>query len=133
MRTLIFILLFASQAHAITLEIIGKNGQLLFKHEQLIQLPSQLGEVSLSIFKQHQLSFKGGAYGFTSIFDLDQNLEIISDIEMKAHGWCFSVNGLTPETMADETSIPDQTTIIRWYYAYAHYKSDQWIGQCVKN
>lgn len=122
-----------TQAGAISFKVIGKNREVLLRQEKSVGLPSSIGQISLDIFDDKKIPYVGGVYGFASLFNLGQDIDVISDTEMKAYGWCYSVDGLVPETMADQTVLGHQDAVIEWYYAYAHYKDGVWIGQCVKN
>ncbi len=133
MKVVLISLLFCAQAQALTLEIIGKRGASLLKTNQQISLPTNVGQVSFQILQENKIPFHGGSYGFDSIFNLGQDIKAISDVEMKAYGWCFSIDGFVPETMADKTPMPDTNSSIIWFYAYAHYKDGRWIAQCHKD
>ena len=57
-------------------------------------------------------------------------LEILSEREMKAYGWCYSINGEVPEAFPDEVALGPQDKVV-WFFAYAHYLAGEWISQCV--
>lgn len=124
--------LLSIQSLAVTFLVTGKNSESLLKTQVTTALPKNLGEISISVFDDLHIPYKGGTYGLTELFGLGQTTEIISDTEMKAYGWCFSINKLTPDTMSDQTMVNENSDVIHWYYAYAHYKDGLWIGQCVK-
>ena len=75
--------------------------------------------------------FEGGTYGITQMFGLGNDIDVISNEEMKAYGWCFSLDGVVTETMADDTLILSQDSKLRWFYGYAHHLRGEWIAQCV--
>lgn len=129
----VFSLLLVLPSHALTLKIIDESGKELFHTQIDTTLPISLGQLSVSVFDKVAIPYEGGSYGMKKIFHLDNEIQIISDDEMKAYGWCFSINGTTPETMADQTIINEQEAEIVWYYGYAHYKKGEWIGQCLTN
>lgn len=120
-------------AHAVTVEVIGKNGTPLLNHSRISTLPSHVGQISVEVFDEKSVTYQGGIFGISAMFGLGQDIEVISDSEMKAHGWCFALDGAVPETMPDQTPVARQDSTIVWYYAYAHYKDGAWIGQCVRN
>jgi hypothetical protein len=124
---------FCVTSNAITLQVIGKNSEPLFAIESNESVPSNIGKISTDIFDKQKIDYDGSIDGITKLFDLGQEIEVISKTEIKAHGWCFSIDGFVPETMSDETPVLQQDSVIRWYYAFAHYKDGQWIGQCVPN
>ncbi len=124
--------LFSLSAQAITVEVVGEKGEQLFKQNIGLMLPSTVGESTIAIFDQHSVPYVGSDSGIVEIYNLKQDIKVVSDTEMKAYGWCFSINGAVVETMPDETEVLAADAIIQWFYAYAHYKDGQWIGQCVK-
>jgi hypothetical protein len=129
-----FVILFLSvQSFAITFEVRGKKQNLLFQTNSSTEVPVKLGQLTVDILDQGQIPYTGNNSGILKIFDLEQDVEVVSDTEMKAYGWCFSVDGFTPETMADQTEITDANSKIIWYWAYAHYENGHWTGQCVKD
>jgi hypothetical protein len=121
----------AFEAQAVQVRIVGKNSTTVFESEVTAQFPTNVGNLSIEAFDAGGVPYEGGASGVSKIFDMGQDIEIISDWEMKAYGWCFSIDGLVPDTMADTTPVTNQESIIQWFYAYAHYDRDNWIAQCV--
>ncbi len=125
---------FASlSVQAVTIKVIGEKGAMLFESKIESQIPSDVGTVSVLAFDLGHVDYEGDSSSISKIYNLGQNIEVVSDTEMKAHGWCFAINGQVPETMPDKTEVLNQDTTIEWYYAYAHYKDGDWIGQCVRD
>jgi hypothetical protein len=117
---------------ATTFEVVGPNSILIPKEEVQVNPDHSLGKITVDFFKQKQLNFEGNESGIVSINQLGNWIDVISDTEMKAYGWCFSINGEVPETMSDQTFLTNQNDKIRWFYAYAHYLNGEWIDQCRK-
>lgn len=131
LRLFLAVLFSFSSVQAVTLKVIGKNGEVLFAGEQTSSLPQTVGQVSVDFFKQNQIPFVGDIDGIVSIHGLGSELDVISDTDMKAYGWCYSVNGVVPEDFVHKVNIIDQKTELIWFYAYAYYKAGEWISQCV--
>jgi hypothetical protein len=131
MNLVFSLLLLGLISNAATFEVVNKENVLL-SDTVTVQLPVSVGELSVRVFDTHSTPYKGGVYGFTEIYGFGQDIEVISDVEMKAYGWCFSVDGLVPETMADATPIVNQNSHVRWFYAYAHYTNGEWVAQCAE-
>ena len=125
-------MVFCLQAKAVEVRVTGPNNTALFSQNTNVAFPVNVGEATLEAFERFEIPFEGGTYGFSKIFEFGNELKTISKSEMKAYGWCFSVDGVTPETMADETPIRGTEKLIEWYYAYAHFKEGLWISQCVR-
>lgn len=128
-----FVSFVALVSQAVTVKITVKKGQELLNSKIESVMPSTVGDISVQVFDAAQIKYEGGSYGFSKIYDLGQDIDVISDTEMKAYGWCFAINGEVPETMPDKTEVLHQESVIEWYYAYAHYKGGEWIGQCVRD
>lgn len=58
-------------------------------------------------------------------------MEVLSDTKMRAHGRCFSVNGVVPDVLASETYLAAQDDYISWFYAYSTYDRGVWTDYCV--
>lgn len=118
---------------ALTVRVVRKRNQLLFELNIKMQLPTSVGEATVDAFEQGEVFYQGGAFGIVKMFDLTNDVEVISDMEMKAYGWCFSLDGITTDTMADKTPVASETSVIEWSYAYAHYVRGEWTAQCVRD
>ena len=104
---------FSLSAQAITVEVLGEKGEQLFKQNIGLMLPSNVGETTIAIFDQHSVPHKGTDSGIVEIYNLKQEIKVVSDTEMKAYGWCFSINGIVVETMPDETNVITADSIIQ--------------------
>lgn len=131
LKIFIAVLFSFSHVQAVTLKVLGKNGEVLFAGEQISSLPKTVGQVSVDFFNQNQIPFVGDIDGIVSIHGLGSELDVISDTDMKAYGWCYSVNGVVPEDFVHKVNILDQKTELIWFYAYAYYKAGEWTQQCV--
>jgi hypothetical protein len=121
----------AQSLEPVSLKVIGKNKEILFSEKTSVSLPQTVGQVSVDIFKTQQIPFLGDVDGIHSIYGIGSDLEILSDSEMKAYGWCYSINGVVPEGFVYQINVTEPHTEIVWFYAYAYYKAGQWISQCV--
>lgn len=100
------------------------------------KVPSQestLGDLTVAVFNQNQIPFQGDRSGLKAIFNSpvgDAALEVLSDSQMRAYGWCVLVDGKSPDRMPDEVLISEKTKTIRWFYAFALYDQGQWKDFC---
>lgn len=132
MLKIIFAVLFYTQlAQAVSFKVIGKNGEVLAAGEHLANLPQTVGQISVDFFNAAKIPFVGDIDGIVSIHGLGSEMDLISDTDMKAYGWCYSVNGSVPEDFVHKINIDAQKTELIWFYAYAYYRSGQWTHQCV--
>lgn len=126
-----FIVLVSLNAYALTSKVIGKNSEVLFSAATEVALPQTVGQISVEFFNKNQIPFVGDIDGIVSIYDINSELELISDTDMKAHGWCYSVNGVVPEDFVHKVSVSKQETELVWFYGYAYYQAGEWVSQCV--
>lgn len=120
----------AFSAKALSFRVLGKNSELLFEANVKTKTPTDVGHVSLDVFEQFEIPFEGSASGFSKIYGMGQDVDVISDNEMKAYGWCFLIDSVLPETMPDQTPVSPLNSQIEWFYGFAHYKDGNWISQC---
>ena len=91
-----------------------------------------VGQITLKALEELKIPYIGSEDGINSIFKSPVGLdaiEIISDREMYAYGWCYSVNGVEPEILPGRYGVRPGDEIV-WWYGYAHYKDGRWISQC---
>ena len=109
-----------------------------YKFTSLVHLEKykNLGELTIALLTDFKIPHTGTSYGLVSLYNIQQDIEVISDTEMKAYGWCYLVNEVLSEKMLNEVlidSLPHNSELnIKWYYGYAHYKNGEWISQCTQ-
>lgn len=118
-------------AYALTFKVIGKNNEVLFSKAAEVLLPQTVGQISVDFFNKNQIPFVGDIDGIISVFDIGSDMDLISDTDMKAYGWCYSINGAVPEDFVHKVSASNQETELVWFYGYAYYKAGEWVSQCV--
>lgn len=93
---------------------------------------SSLGSLSIKLLSDNQIAYQGNSTGINQILNTPIGLEaldVLSDNEMLAWGWCFSVDGIIPEVLADQVYLDVYSEVI-WFFGYAHYLDGQWVSQC---
>jgi len=120
-----------SYSYALTFKVIGKNSEVLFSTVTEASLPQTVGQISVEFFKKNQIPFIGDIDGIVSVYNIGSDMDIISDTDMKAYGWCYSVNGVVPENFVHKVSVSNQETELVWFYGYAYYQAGEWVSQCV--
>ena len=127
------ILLFSSPALAITYEIIGAcSSTPEAQGTDSITKPESAGRVTLEILEKEHLPYVGTEAGIQSIGGTptgDDALEVVSNDEMYAYGWCFEVNNVQPKKMPDEIVLQGKESL-RWFYAYSRYIRGNWVDYC---
>ncbi len=133
---LLFLSILLSQSlMAQSLEVVGAcSKEPIATFERTEFSPQSLGAFTLDALDSLGLEYQGNERGINSIegsvIGMDA-LEVLSDSQMRAYGWCFSINGEVPEIFADEISLVSAEDKIVWFFAFAHYLDGQWVAQCV--
>ncbi len=92
-----------------------------------------VGQATVDALAANAIPFRGDASGIVSIRDTvsgNAAIEVISNVEMRAYGWCFSLNGVEPGEMPDQVPLSGPDDVVRWYFGYAHYKNGEWLSYC---
>lgn len=116
----------------IALEIIGPCSQKPLVATNLLK-GLTVGEATVKTFWARKIAFQGTDRAINTIMNIpfkDQTLEVISDTDMRAYGWCFDVDGVAPEEYADQIPLHEGMKKIRWFHGYAEMKGGQWVSQC---
>ena len=123
----------ASEVLAVTVSFISPcEKEVTHKYEFELKSKKNVGLVTLEALEYFNISFQGSEQAFNSMFQTPTGLdalEVISDSEMMAYGWCFSVNGVSPEVFPDKVLLEESDEVL-WWFGYAHYRNGQWITQC---
>ena len=92
-----------------------------------------VGSMSESVLEREASDFIGSELGVNTMYGTpigNEALEIISRSQMRSYGWCYSVNGLSPEVYPSEFPLDDSVRSIVWYFGFAYYDSGVWLSQC---
>lgn len=131
MKAFLFFIFLTLPTYGVTLKVIGKSNATLFSEELSFEYPLTVGQASLNFLEKNQISYTGDDSGLAMINGLSSDMEIISDSELKAYGWCYRLNDIVPDAFANQILVTKQSDEIIWFYAYAHYVDGLWVKQCV--
>ena len=131
----IFILLFIASMNlkAVEITFIGPCDEDFIMKKNVSEAYRNVGELTIGTLKKFNIPFIGTPEGISSIFETpigDRALEVVSDIEMRAYGWCYSVDGFSPELYPHQVPVYSHTKSIVWHYGFARYYKGQWVTQC---
>lgn len=76
------------------------------------------------------LGSEGGINSINGSVVGNEAMEIVSDTEMRAYGWCYSINDVEPAAMPDKVPVTSERDIVRWYFGFAHFKDGAWLTYC---
>lgn len=131
---MIFLATFISfSAEAIELKFIGPCEDAFIMKTEVTETYENVGELTIETLKKFSIPHSGTPAGLASAFETpvgDESVEVLSETEMRAYGWCYSVDGVAAEVYPDETPVTPETKSIVWHYGYARFTNGEWITQC---
>lgn len=137
MKNFIFLAgaLLCLDVHAVTFKVVGNVKEPVIEEQSVnAEIGESVGSISHRMFTSFQsqigLDYDGNESGVIRLAGLKNEIEVISDREMKAYGWCYSVNGNAPDVMPDAFLIESEKDAILWFYAYTLYLDGVWLNQC---
>jgi len=141
MKTLLLILLLSSTTFAIEIEIIGpcKKGPIISQQYQIDDLSLSVGYYSVAIFEDLSIPYIGSEGGMNSILNTPTGkkaIEVLSKTKMRAHGWCYQVDGIEPAAMTNNYFFPNKSSHLKWIFGYSTFEGDiltgegTWTGYC---
>jgi hypothetical protein len=129
---------FCTVSNATQFEVRGYGP--IFSVETVIQKGESISKITgmiLTHAKEAHLieGFLFHGLGVESITPMGQAalgffMEEMNDKELRAYGWCYSVDGITPELLADEYILSGTESKITWYFGYASRVLGHWVSQC---
>lgn len=133
MKILLLTLLFSTASMAMELKFIGPCSDKFIMRTQVSEEFHNVGELTVATLTKFGIPFTGSLEGLASAFETPtgkEALEVLSETEMRAYGWCFAVDGVAPDLYPHEVLLGPETQNITWTYGFAHFKDGQWISQC---
>jgi hypothetical protein len=135
MKKLILILISIAsvQSQALTLKITGPcSEEPAYEAQVKANLSSSIGQISQEIFDAEKIWYVGSSSGFAAIDGSPTGsaaVEVVSENEMRAYGWCYSVNGKVANVMPDKLTPRSQEDVVEWFFGYATLKNNQWSSE----
>lgn len=127
---LLLIFLLSSSSWAASVSFIGPCDEKPVIQENLkVVLGESVGSYTIRFLETFGVDHIGSERGINSIINTPTAMEIISDREMNAYGWCYRVNGFSPEVYPNEFKVQEGDEVV-WWFGYAHYLEGQWLTQC---
>jgi hypothetical protein len=135
MKSVLFSLVFVYfSAQAATFEVIGPCSEKPILSSKIsIQADETVGQFTVRSLTQASMPFVGSDHGIKSINGTptgDESLEIISNEEMRAYGWCYKHNGIEPAVYPHEIKMISDDDKILWVYGYSFYSRGKWLTMC---
>lgn len=127
--------LYSFDAQAIHWEIYGPcSSKPIQAGKHLTDVQLSIGEITIEILDYYKIPYAGTELNIASIDNsptgLD-SLEVLSDTEMRAYGWCYALNDVIPDTLPNHTYPHSQNDHLVWFYGYYTSKENVWSGPCM--
>lgn len=133
MKKYLLPLLISLSANAVELKFIGPCQESFIMKVNVKEEYANVGQLTIETLKKFNIPYQGSYEGLASAFETpvgDASVEVISDFELRAYGWCFSVDGVSPEVYPHEVPVTPKTKSVVWHFGYARYYKGQWVTQC---
>jgi hypothetical protein len=128
------VLMFSKNLFASTITIHEPCGMANWVEESPANTVGQsVGKVTIDTLDRADFVYIGSDQGINSIRGTvtgEAALEVISDDEMRAYGWCYYYNGVEPAQFPNEIIVSRENDKIEWIFSFAHYKGGRWISTC---
>lgn len=133
MKKLILLSLLSISAHAVELKFIGPCEEGFIMKTQVTEDFRNVGELTIATLSKFKIPFKGTVEGLASAFETPtgaEAIERISEVEYRAYGWCFAVDGEAPDLYPHQVQVTPLTKEITWTFGFARFYNGEWITQC---
>lgn len=135
LNAFLVVLFFQISLSASTIEVVGAcSATPLFVSEDLLHEPTKtLGDLTIEIFDQNKIPYRGSNEGIVQIFNSavgEEAIETLSHEKTRFYGWCVHVNDIEPGVMPDQVVLVSSHSKIKWFYAYATVFRGQWTEMC---
>lgn len=133
MKWFILALLVSVNARALEISFVGPCDKKPIIKEVVSNKFQTVGDLTIHFLNKNRIAYQGSERGINTVFNTpmgDNALEVISDSEMRAYGWCYFVDNLGPDEFADEYPLNDKIKKVEWVFGFAHYKNGEWISNC---
>jgi hypothetical protein len=134
MKILFLLFFFSVPTYALRVEFIGPCDSRPFLSRDYTSSPNDtIGDVTINLLQNAGIPFLGDSKGINQIYNSPIGLdamEVISNNEMLAYGWCYELDGKILESYPDEVKVGHGKKL-KWFYGYAHYLDGIWIAQCL--
>ncbi len=131
--TIFLALLFSLSTFAYEVSFTGPCSEEPLVLDQVSSQALNVGALTVDFLNDRNIPFLGSERGINSVFNTptgDAAIEVLSDTEMRAYGWCYFVDGMGPDVFADAFPLNPSMKKIEWIFGFAHYKDGQWISYC---
>ena len=92
-----------------------------------------VSDFTLQQLQSSNIAFQGAKEGINSILSSPTGmvaLDVLNDQEMRAFGWCYTVDGQLSDAFMHQQPITNQS-VVRWFFAYSYYQSGVWTDFCL--
>jgi hypothetical protein len=135
MKSLIYLLslTIAPQIFALEFRVEGPCASEILTLNQAAPEGQDLLTLSQSVLGLANIESEIRFPSLVSIANIAPKVEAMVDGTIRAYGWCFSVDGIAPDSLPGETLLFGDEQKIEWFYAFAEYRNGQWGKMCARD
>lgn len=134
MSFILSILLFFS--HSATVEVLDPcTGEIRFSKAVDKTVGMNVGQVTMKVLVDTKVLHQATENAVISIFETPAGSDafvVLNKQEMRAYGWCYTLNGQELAVYPNEAVIANESDHIQWFYGFAFYQSGEWKTMCEK-
>ena len=122
-----------SSAWALDFKVVGPCSETPLVSTSVAASSTTLGDLTVDTLTALGIPFTGERSGIGSIANSpkgDDALEVLSETQMRAYGWCVEIDGVQPDLMPDAVPVTAATKTVTWFYAYSLYDAGVWKDYC---
>ena len=131
---IVAVVLFSGSAHAVNVSVQNTCNEFRWLDADIALVGEQtVGDLTISAFDSNSLPYIGTTAGINSIRATpvgSEAIEVISGTHMRAYGWCYEINGVSPDQMPDQIKVTSNDEQINWYFGFAEFKDGEWVSYC---
>lgn len=133
MKKIFLTALLCLSAHAVELKFIGPCHEEFIMKTEVTEEYANVGELTVATLTKFGIPFIGDAEGLSSAFETPTGadaMEVVSKDEIRAYGWCYSVDGVASDVYPNEVAITPDTKSIVWHFGFAKNFRGEWVTMC---
>ena len=129
-------LLLIQSAHAVTLSVYQPQAvRVVGMNLGTKVVGKSVGDATITALNAKaqvsNFTYTGDASYISSMNGLTQKTETLPNGDIKASGWCFTLNGVLPDMAASQIKITAESDEIVWYYGYMLRAAGEWQKNCI--
>lgn len=132
-KALSILLLYSLSALAIEVKFMDPCQDNFIMKTDVKEFEGSAGELTIHVLNKFQVPHQGDDKILHSVFSTptgDKAVERISEAVTRFYGWCYVVDGISPDVYPSEVHLGPENKSLVWYFGYAELNRGEWTEQC---